>query len=82
MLIMKFLEDFWMGSENLKGNWMGYELFGERIVFPSTPVQGINNDQSPIKSYSGKTFGWLARPPPLGIRRVNTSKDQARFISG
>ena len=25
---------------------MGYELFGEKITFPSTPVPGINNDQS------------------------------------
>ena len=25
---------------------MGYEFFGEKIIFPSTPVPGINNDQS------------------------------------
>ena len=25
---------------------MGYEFFGEKIIFPSTPVLGINNDQS------------------------------------
>ena len=26
---------------------MGYELLGEnKIIFPSAPVQGINNDQS------------------------------------
>ena len=25
---------------------MGYEIFGEKIIFPSTPVPGINNDQS------------------------------------
>ena len=26
--------------------WMGYEFFGEKIIFPSAPVLGINNDQS------------------------------------
>ena len=25
---------------------MGYEFFGEKIIFPSAPVPGINNDQS------------------------------------
>ena len=25
---------------------MGYELFGEKIIFPSAPVPDINNDQS------------------------------------
>ena len=25
--------------------WMGYEVFGENIIFPSAPVPGINNDQ-------------------------------------
>ena len=43
---MKVLEDFQMGYENLKGNLMGYEFFEEKIIFPSTPVPGINNDQS------------------------------------
>ena len=28
---------------------MGHEFFGEKIVFPSTPVLSINNDQSLIK---------------------------------
>ena len=27
---------------------MGYEFFEEKIIFPSTPVPGINNDQSLI----------------------------------
>ena len=27
---------------------MGYEFFGEKIIFPSAPVPGINNDQSLI----------------------------------
>ena len=27
---------------------MGYEFFGEKIIFPSTLVLGINNDQSRI----------------------------------
>ena len=35
-----------MGYENLKESWMGYEFFGEKIIFPSAPVPGINNDQS------------------------------------
>ena len=25
---------------------MGYEFFEEKIIFPSAPVPGINNDQS------------------------------------
>ena len=25
---------------------MGYEFFGEKIIFPSAPVPGANNDQS------------------------------------
>ena len=25
---------------------MGYEFFGEKIIFPSAPVPSINNDQS------------------------------------
>ena len=25
---------------------MGYEFFGEKIIFPSAPVPGNNNDQS------------------------------------
>ena len=25
---------------------MGYEFFGEKIIVPSAPVPGINNDQS------------------------------------
>ena len=25
---------------------MGYEFFGEKLIFPSAPVPGINNDQS------------------------------------
>ena len=25
---------------------MAYEFFGEKIIFPSGPVPGINNDQS------------------------------------
>ena len=27
---------------------MGSEFFGEKIIFPSAPVPGINNDQSLI----------------------------------
>ena len=29
---------------------MGYEFFGEKIIFPSAPVPGINNDQSLTKN--------------------------------
>ena len=29
---------------------MGYEFFGEKIIFPSTPVPGLNNDQSLMSS--------------------------------
>ena len=25
---------------------MGHNFFGEKIIFPSAPVMGINNDQS------------------------------------
>ena len=36
-----------MGYENCgREIWMGYEFFGENIIFPSAPVPGINNDQS------------------------------------
>ena len=34
---------------------MGYEFFGEKIIFPSTLVPGINNDQSLI-SFSCHCF--------------------------
>ena len=46
--------------------WMGYEFFGEKIIFPSAPVPGVNNDQSLIEDlctgakavvlYSGSLF--------------------------
>ena len=32
--------------------WIGYEFFGEKIIFPSAPVSGINNDQSLKSSIS------------------------------
>ena len=35
---------------------MGYEFFGEKIIFPSAPVPGINNDQSLI--YKKYTAGY------------------------
>ena len=40
------LEDSLMGYKTLKGIWMGKEFFQRKIIFPSTPVPGINNDQS------------------------------------
>ena len=43
---MKVLEDFQMGYENLKQKFDGLRVFGEKIIFPSTLVLGINNDQS------------------------------------
>ena len=30
---------------------MGYEFFEEKIIFPSAPVPGINNDQSLIRLF-------------------------------
>ena len=48
MLGYEILEDFHMGYENC---WMGYEFFGEKIIFPSVPVPGINNDQSFIHKF-------------------------------
>ena len=30
---------------------MGYEFFEEKIIFPSAPVLGINNDQSLTSCY-------------------------------
>ena len=41
-----YLEDFLMGYENLKRNWMAYEFLGEKLIFPSDLVLGINNDQT------------------------------------
>ena len=35
---------------------MGYEFFGEKIIFPSAPVPGINNDQSLIASQLALKF--------------------------
>ena len=29
---------------------MGYEFFGEEVMFPSAPVLGINNDQSLVST--------------------------------
>ena len=48
MLGYKIFKDFPMGYENLKEIWMGHEFFGEKSIFPSTSVLGINNDQSLI----------------------------------
>ena len=35
---------------------MGYEFFGEKIIFPSALVPGIDNDQSLIKIKSLNSF--------------------------
>ena len=32
---------------------MGYEFFGEKVVFPFTPVPGVNDDQSLISTDVG-----------------------------
>ena len=37
--VMSFLEKIYV---------KGYEFFGEKIIFPSAPVPGVNNDQSLI----------------------------------
>ena len=44
---MKVLEDFQMGHENfeVKVGWVT-SFFWEKIIFPSSPVPGINNDPS------------------------------------
>ena len=39
---------------------MGYEFFGEKIIFPSAPVTGINNDQS-------LTLSMFSRDPRMDI---------------
>ena len=43
---MKVLEDLQMGYENLKENFDGLWVFWRKIIVPSAPVLGINNDQS------------------------------------
>ena len=50
---------------------MGYEFFEEKIIFPSAPVPGINNDQSliaklilvmpPTNAISERSFSALRR---------------------
>ena len=54
---------------------MGFELFGEKILFPSTPVPGINNDLSLtrtfvllIDSFSHKRRILLVLPIPLNSK--------------
>ena len=44
--VWKFWKIFWWGMKSWREIWMGHEFFGEKIIFPSAPVSGINNDQS------------------------------------
>ena len=46
--------------------WIGYEFFGEKIIFPSTPVLGINNDQSLLHVYLAGYPGGLVHVPNFG----------------
>ena len=39
---------------------MGYELLGEKIVIPSTPVPDINNDHS-LTAIKIKNIGYLTQ---------------------
>ena len=41
-----------MGYENLKRKLDGLRIFWRKIIFPSAPVPGINNDQSLTNFYN------------------------------
>ena len=40
---------------------MGYEFFKEKIIFPSAPVPGINNDHSLIQHACNHNRFWGSR---------------------
>ena len=61
---MKVLEDFQMGYENLKRKLDGLWVFGEKIIFPSAPVLGINNDQS-LTSFAEKSISVKIQKFPI-----------------
>ena len=44
--VWKFWKIFRWGMKIWREIWMGYELFGEKNIFPSALDLGINNDQS------------------------------------
>ena len=46
---------------------MGYEFFGEKIIFPSAPVPGINNDQS----LTGNALLIATRKRKIQIQRLD-----------
>ena len=47
---------------------MGYEFFEEKIIFPSAPVPGINNDQSLIlQPLNLMTFGFSVSWTHFGL---------------
>ena len=61
--VWKFWKIFWWGMKSWREIWMGHEFFGEKIIFPSSPVPGINNDQClanihPIARFLSYEF-WL-----------------------
>ena len=64
---MEVLEDFQMGYENLKCKLDGLRVFG-KVIFPSTPVTGINNDQS-LKTINVRELYW----PPV-VKNENVLK--------
>ena len=59
--------------------WMGYDFFHGKIIFPSAPVPGINNDQSlkeqdglvnvPVKIRFDETFQFAAGSANVFITR-------------
>ena len=57
---------------------MGYEFFGEKIIFPSAPVSGNNSDQSltfrqPIQRMIGGSMstGKWPRVPATNLERLD-----------
>ena len=48
-----------MGYENLKQKLDGSSVFGEKIMFPSAPVPGLNNDQSLTTTKSTTVYNYL-----------------------
>ena len=65
--VWKFWKIFRWGMKIWREIWMGYEFFGEKVIFPSAPVLGINNDQSLSYIYeiwnfvpSTSRLSWLA----------------------
>ena len=76
---MKVLEIVWWGMKIWSKSWMGYEFFEEKIIFPSTPVPGFNNDQSLKPCYSTsvaafKTYKLFKISLSTGFRNRTTAR--------